>query len=181
MPGLGSVSGLASGIQTDELIAKIIAYRQRPVELLKGQRDALSEKLKAWQNVNARLLAVRLSASQLSSASAFQTLSATSSNPDALTATASAGAPAGTYTLKVLSVARAHQLGSDQRFADTTTTSVGTGSITITNTATGTATYVYIPEARAIWRLCVMPSTHPARTFSQASSMTAPARLPTGC
>lgn len=146
MPGLGSVSGLASGIQTDELIAKIIAYRQRPVELLKGQRDALSEKLKAWQNVNARLLAVRLSASQLSSASAFQTLSATSSNPDALTATASAGAPAGTYTLKVLSVARAHQLGSDQRFADTTTTSVGTGSITITNTATGTATYVYIPE-----------------------------------
>lgn len=140
------MSGLASGIPTDEIIAKIMAYRQRPVELLKGQRDALSEKLKAWQNVNARLLAVRLSASQLASASAFQTLAAASSNPDALTATASAGAPAGTYTLKVLSVARAHQLGSDQRFADTTTTSIGTGAITITNTATGAATYVYIPE-----------------------------------
>ncbi len=140
------MSGLASGIPTDEIIAKIMAYRQRPVELLKGQRDALSEKLTAWQNVNARLLAVRLSASQLASASAFQTLAAASSNPDALTATASTGAPAGTYTLKVLSVARAHQLGSDQRFADTTTTSIGTGAITITNTATGAATYVYIPE-----------------------------------
>ncbi len=146
MPGLGSVSGLASGIPTDELIAKIIAFRQRPVELLKGQRDALSEKLTAWQNVNARLLAVRVSASQLASDTAFREMSATSANPDALTATAGAGAPAGSYTLRVLSVARAHQLGSDQRFADTTTTSVGTGSITITNVATGTATYVYIPE-----------------------------------
>jgi flagellar hook-associated protein 2 len=146
MPGLGSVSGLASGIPTDEIIAKIMAYRQRPVELLKGQRDALSEKLKAWQNVNARLLAVRMSAAQLASASAFETLSAKSSNPDALTATAAAGAPSGTYTLRVLQVARAHQLGSDQRFADTTTTSIGTGAITITNTATGAVTYVYIPE-----------------------------------
>lgn len=144
MSAYGSVSGLVSGIQTDELIAKIMTFRARPVNILNNQKNVLTEKLTTWQNVNTRLLAVQMSASALSSSNAFNAKSVSSSNTNALTATAGSSALPGTYTFKITQLARAHQLGSDQSFSDTTSQSLGTGTITITNVKTNTSKVISI-------------------------------------
>lgn len=144
MSAYGSVSGLVSGIQTDELIAKIMSFRARPVNILNNQKAALTEKLTTWQNVNTRLLAVQMSAVAIANRGAFSAKSVSSSNSNALTASAASTALPGTYTFRVTQLARAHQLASDQSFSDTNTQSVGTGVITITNVKTGTSKVIGI-------------------------------------
>lgn len=146
MPGIGSVSGLVSGIQSDEIIAKIMQFRQRPVSLLSDQRTRLTEQLTAWKAIDASLLAVRMKAGQLSSSTAFQLNTAHSSNESALTATASTTASPGAYTLRVASLATAHQLVSGGGYTSSTSEGVGHGSIVITNVSTGAVKAVNIAE-----------------------------------
>lgn len=146
MPGLSSVSGLVSGLSTDEIVAKIMQYKQRPVTVLKSQRDALTEKLTVWQSVNARLLAVKMKAAQLSTSVAFQAKTAESSNTNALTAAANTAATPGTYQIKVVSLATSQQMASDANYSSTTGVSLGAGTITFTNTETGAQSYVFVNE-----------------------------------
>lgn len=137
MPGLANINGVISGLQTDDIISKILQYKQRPIDLLNQKKAGLTEKLTAWQSMNARLLAVQLKAADLQSASAFAIKTAVSSNTDALTATASDTATAGTYTLKITQLAKAHQLGSADNYSSASTVGVGSGSISIKNVSSG--------------------------------------------
>lgn len=145
MPALQSISGLISGLQTDDIIQKLIEFKKRPIQLLSDQKAKLTNKLTAWQSVNARLLAVKLKAADLASSNAFNSKSATSSDESVATASVSTTATAGSYTIKVVRLAKAEQIGSALNYASTTSTALGSGTITIHNNSSNQSWVVTVP------------------------------------
>ncbi|MGQ9697809.1 MAG: flagellar filament capping protein FliD [Armatimonadota bacterium] len=144
---LASISGVVSGIQTDEIIQKMIEVQSRPVTNLQAQQALLTAKLAAWQDANTRLLAIKTAAVVLTNPFTFRGRTAASSNTELVTATAVSGADIGAYTFRVMSLAQAHQMAS-QSFADVNSTSVGTGSITI-QVGSGAPLLVNIDESNS--------------------------------
>ena len=130
MPGTASISGVVSGLKTDEIIAKLLELEGASVRRLEAKKAALQTKLTAWQDLNTRVLALQTKANALSTKSAFQVKSFTSSDEDIATGSASPTADVGTYFLKVTQLAKTHQIKT-QGYADINTTKVGTGTVTI--------------------------------------------------
>lgn len=126
----GSVSGLISGLQTDEIIAKMLEFGRRPVRILEGKQAKYTAQLAAWRDVNVRLLALSMSAGALSNGFNFKDRSATSSDDTLMTATAGIDAAPGKYSVRVDRLAQAEQRLS-QGYADTDKTTLGEGTITI--------------------------------------------------
>lgn len=130
MPGTISFDGLATGINTTETVDKLIEVESRPKILKEAEKARLENQLTAWQEVNSKLLDLRTQAQEIWKSSTWATLTATSSNEGILTATASADAQAGTYTVEVTQLARAHQISTGGHSSDLDT--VGTGTLTVT-------------------------------------------------
>ncbi len=133
MPGTASISGIVSGMKTDEIIAKLMELSKAPLNRLQTQKTALQKKISTWQELNTRILALKTKAATLADPLTFQTKSFSSSNTDLLTGSVSSSAQAGTYFIKVNTTAKTHQIAS-QGFADTTSSSVGTGTVTVNGT-----------------------------------------------
>jgi flagellar hook-associated protein 2 len=144
MQGVAAVGGLISGLQTDDIIQKLISLDQLPIQQYQAQQDRLRTKVAAYQEANTRLLALQDATSQLATSSLFASSSAVSSDTDVVNATAEKGATAGQYSITVQSLARAHQVVS-QSYSDLTTTSLGTGTLTIT--AAGQTTTVQVDSS----------------------------------
>ncbi len=128
MPGTISFDGLATGINTTETVDKLIEVESRPKILKEAEKARLENQLSAWQEVNTKLLDLRTQAQEIWKASTWTTLSATSSNENILTATASSDAQPGTYTIEVSQLAQAHQISTGGYASDLDT--VGTGTLT---------------------------------------------------
>lgn len=130
MPGTMSIGGIVSGLKTDDIIAKIMEYARKPQEKLQSNVTLAQSKLAAWQDLNTRVLALKLKSDSIATGSVFKAKGVTSSDPAILTASASSDALEGTYYVKVTSRAQSHQLASSQTYTSMTDT-VGTGKVTI--------------------------------------------------
>jgi len=64
-----SVGGLVSGLKTDEIIAKIMEYARRPQDKLKAEKAEAQAKLAIWQDLNTRVLALKLKADAIADVS----------------------------------------------------------------------------------------------------------------
>ncbi len=136
MPGTSSIGGLASGLNTQDIIAKLVELERTPITRLQNRKTRLSAQLTAWQDANTRILALKDKLSTLSLGITFDAKTFESSDESLLKGTVTAGADAGIYYVKVNRVARAHQIRTDgDGFADTHSTRIGTGTISI---STGT-------------------------------------------
>ena len=135
------VDGIISGLDTTKIIQNILKYDQAKIDQLKKEQAEKTNMLTTWQSINALLLGVKSSATALHADATWNARSATSSDEDIVTASASANATPGTYRLTVSSLAQNHQIAS-QGFADVNQTSVGTGTLEISvgNGATKTIT-----------------------------------------
>lgn len=131
MQGLTSVNGLASGLQTDEIISRILQIERRPIRQFQARQEALRARLDAFQQANTRLAALKEAADQLALPSFFRGHSVTSSQTTVVTASGDSGAAPGDYVITVESVARAHQILS-QSYGDLDSTRLGTGTLTLT-------------------------------------------------
>lgn len=114
---VGSISGLASGIQWQDMVDQIIALdKSRMLDPLTNQQSKDQAQLTAWQNYKTVVSSLQTAASALADGSAFDKFSVTggvsSSGRTLLTATGSAGATPGTYKVEVDDIARAEKLGS---------------------------------------------------------------------
>lgn len=110
MSGL-SVSGIASGIDSDSIISQMVALETRSITTLQ-RRIALEEAERVtFEDISARLQALQTSTKAFSADSLFATLSATSSHSNLLTVSATDAAPRGIHKIKVLQTALAHRLG----------------------------------------------------------------------
>ncbi len=131
MGGVASISGLISGLDTDKLIDDLMGIERRSTVLLEARQLRYENLTAAYQSLNATLLILKGNATTLASSRAFLNRTATSSDTDVLSVTASRSAEVGTYQFTVDQLAAAHQVAS-QGYADSDSTTVGTGSLTIT-------------------------------------------------
>lgn len=111
--------GLISGIDIQSLVDQLIAIEARPRQRLLARVGNIDAQRTAFLDLSARLSAMLSRVRSLTRPSFFQASSANSSNPAALSATASEGAVPGSFQFIVRSLATTHQLVS-RGFSDPT-------------------------------------------------------------
>lgn len=133
-----NIDGLVSGLNTTDIITRLVQVDRAPILRLKSRQTEASGRLQAWQALNTRLLALRDRAHTLSLPATYQAANATVSDATILTASAGTGAANGTYTLTVGRLAAAHQIITAVSAADKDARTYGTGTITVQVGATST-------------------------------------------
>lgn len=103
-------SGLASGIDTDSIIQRLIALQRRPLQQINLRKAELNARMGAFDQFRGLVSNLQTSAGALSTRNAFNLIKVTSSDTNVVTATASPDAIAGTYDLRVSRLAQAHKL-----------------------------------------------------------------------
>jgi flagellar hook-associated protein 2 len=126
------ITGLASGLDTNSIIAKLMAIQQQPLNHLANQQKGIQALNSNLQGIQSALQTLATNAQALSSTTLFsdtQTVTSTNSTLVAASATSGVGAVVGGYQIAVSQLASA----STQTFAFTSPTSpdtltVGQGS-----------------------------------------------------
>lgn len=118
--------GLISGLDFGSIVSQLIAVSARPANQLRFKQGTFVQKRDAFQPINQALLSLQSSLSALQSESDFTTRRLSSSEFDIATATVEDGAPAGTFSVKVLQLARENRLGA-QGIATQDETSIAAG------------------------------------------------------
>lgn len=131
------ISGLASGMDTQAMIKKMMEYSKKPLDRLKQQQQTLLWKQEAYRSINSTLSQLRDMAFDLKMQSSYNTKSVTSSNNQVVTATATTGAVNTSFSLDVIKLAKAAQNSSSAPVSirsKVTSNDLSTGSITIDST-----------------------------------------------
>lgn len=127
--GLNSISGIFSGIDSASLVDKIMQFERRPAYLLEASKAREELTLAGFGALEAALANLRGAVEGLRRPSDFRRMQVSSSQAELLSATASKGAAAGVYNLRIQQLAQSHQVVSGG-FADAET-SLGSGTVTI--------------------------------------------------
>ncbi|NMB02189.1 MAG: flagellar filament capping protein FliD [Firmicutes bacterium] len=119
------ISGLNSGIDTEQMIKDLMTAQRIPVDRVYQQKVKVEWKRDAYREINTKLLRLRNFTFDMTLQGTFDRNVATSSHTDILTVNATGKAQAGTYDLKVEKLAKAAQVVA------TGVTLPSTGSFTI--------------------------------------------------
>lgn len=126
----GTLDGLMSGLNTSDIISKLMTIEQQPITSLQDQEKTLKNELAAWQDANTRVLALKEKSDALASEFTFEGKSFSSGDETIVKGSATGSAQAGTYYVTVNKLARAEQ-DKTQGYSDVDTTLVGTGTLSI--------------------------------------------------
>ena len=121
--------GAGSGLDLASIVTNIVAAQRQPTEnLLNFNESTLQTKLSAYGTLKSELSSFQESLAGLTTISAFQAITASSSDTDVLTIEAEATAATGSYDVNVSTLAQANTLTS-ATFTNKTDV-VGTGTLT---------------------------------------------------
>jgi flagellar hook-associated protein 2 len=123
--------GIGSNLDINGIITGLMQIESQPLTVLATREASYQAKLTAYGSLKGALSTFQTAISGLTSASKFQTIKATSSNTDAVTASASSIASAGSYSLNVSQIAQTQSLVAAGQSSITTAIGAGT-STTIT-------------------------------------------------
>ncbi|MDU2242269.1 MAG: flagellar cap protein FliD N-terminal domain-containing protein, partial [Paenibacillus sp.] len=101
-----SLTGLASGMDTASLITQLMNLEKVPYTNLESKKTAITNNKSIFNNINLKLKTLRDAATALSDIGAFNVSSATSSDSTKLTATGGENAINGSYSVKVIQLAK---------------------------------------------------------------------------
>jgi flagellar hook-associated protein 2 len=114
---LQTISGLATGLDTSSIIQQLVAAQRTSREGPVNSRIAAANaKLLAYAQITADTTTLQAAARALSSPSAWQALTASSSNPNAVAVSAGLGSAAGNLTFSVDQIATAGSVRSGNVF-----------------------------------------------------------------
>lgn len=133
------ITGIMSGLNTEEIINKLMAIERRPVDLLNRQKTTLEAQKTAWQEINTKLTDLHNKLVDLKLMSTYTGKVAASSNEGVVTATASSTATPAVYSITVAQLAQAHSVASD-RFTDPAAALNLSGTFTVEGVAVTVAT-----------------------------------------
>lgn len=145
---IGGLSG-GSGGTFDSFIQQLLQLERQPALRLEATRKTIAQKLGVLTDISSRLTALRSSISGLKetgSQSALRLFTVSSSDADLVTGTASSEAAAGSYTVRVAGLARAHALATSG-FTGTSASGFGSGTNTFAITVNGTTSNVSLALA----------------------------------
>lgn len=135
--------GLASGLDINAIVEKLMAVERRPLQTLATRESATKERISAYGQIKSALAALQTAAASVSSVAPFRSTLAQVSDPAVFTASTGDGAVAGRYDIEVSALARAQKLASSGFAAATDV--VGTGTLTFEfGTTSGTT---FTPDA----------------------------------
>src|SRR5699024_338128 len=99
------VGGIASGMDVEAMVNKLMEAERIPLQKLQQQQTTLEWKRDAFRDVNSTLLELDNIVRDMKYSKFYKSKAATSSNEGAVTATAGANAPEGTYKIDVKNLA----------------------------------------------------------------------------
>lgn len=133
MGGITSGTGLASGINTQQLIAQLLQIEARPRQMAERRLSQLQVQQSAFLDINSRLSSLRTSAAAFRSENIFRSMEANSSDDGVLRATASTNAQPGNYQFLVDRMVSTRQLLS-RGFTSRDESAIGIDQLTIGST-----------------------------------------------
>jgi len=138
-----SFTGIASGINSTSIIQAEQAPQTAVINEYQSQVGTYTDANTAWQTILTDLQGIGSQVTTLQDPLTFQAMGVQSSNSGVLTATASSGAPAGSYQLTVSSLAQGQESVSTGSVSDPTALDFGTGTLSI-QVGTGSPTSITI-------------------------------------
>ncbi|MFN0118769.1 MAG: flagellar filament capping protein FliD [Elusimicrobiota bacterium] len=129
MPNI-NVGGLVSGLNTNDIIAKLGEAARIPIQRLELRKAEFNTKLDAWQKIALKLVGFRLSAVSVSQSLTAGTKKVSSSDENILTTTVTGSPSAGARTITVTKLAQSEESLS-QGFQNVDTKVIGTGNFQI--------------------------------------------------
>ncbi len=124
-----SSPGIGSGLDVNGIVSQLMAAERQPLNALVKQEVAYTQKLSAFGQLRGALASFQAALKDLGSDSKFQALSATSSDTQVLTASASGKAIPASYQIEVQQLAQQQKLASNG-YA-TTDEVIGSGTLSI--------------------------------------------------
>ena len=122
MAGLITVGGLATGIDTNSIIDKLVSLEKRPVGLLGVEVQDVQATQTSINTLGSKLSTLRSAAHALGTTDGVLVRAATSSDTDVLAAAAGAGAQPGSVALTITQLARGSVAGATVGVASATST-----------------------------------------------------------
>ncbi len=122
-----SASGVGSGIDINSIVSQLMAVEKKPLDRLQSDQTTLQASISAFGKVASGVSTFQTAVRALSTADKWQVYQTMSSNAASVTATASASAVEGSYSLTVSQLAAGAQLASGAYTSDTAI--VGTGTL----------------------------------------------------
>lgn len=126
--------GLGTTLPISQVLTGLMQIESIPLTQLQNQVGGVQTEISAYGQLSSALSTFQQSLTQLTMPTAFQALSATSSNTSALTSSAVVGAQPGTYTINTTQLAQAQSLATAGQASLNTHLSSGSGSSTVTFT-----------------------------------------------
>ena len=129
MVGISS-AGIGSGLDIEGIISSLMAAERIPLTKVSQERTAINTKISIYGIIKNSFADLKAAADKLSNLSNLNPLKTTSSDDKVVSATASASASKGSYSIEVSQLAKAQSVAAPS--VATADTIVGTGSLTIT-------------------------------------------------
>ena len=133
-------AGLGSGLDVNTIVSQLMAVEQRPLTLLSQKEASYQTQLTAYGTLKGALSSFQTTMQSLSTATKFQSQTATSGDSSILTASTSGGATAGTYAIHVGNIAHSQVLAATGIANQQNPSSTGTLSIRVGTGALKTIT-----------------------------------------
>jgi len=130
MPGFNSIDGLASSLNTTEIVEAIINAERGHIRLMEEQLASRTDQMTVYNSVSALLIGLKTKAAQLAQPATFDKTKISISDDSYISAAVSGKVAAGSYRLSIEQLARNHQIAT-QGFVDSDSTSTGTGTFKI--------------------------------------------------
>jgi flagellar hook-associated protein 2 len=122
------LSGLSTGIDTGKIVEQLMIINSRRLATYQVKQKDLQQKRAAFDQLRAKVAALRTANNTLSNMNALESFRVSSSNSDVLTASASSGAAEGSHSVIIKQLATAETWIQDTSGFDYTTDYVGGGS-----------------------------------------------------
>ena len=123
-----SIDGLVTGLNTTEIISQLMSVERAPVRLMQAKVATFNAQLAAWKDLATRLASLSTASADLATTSRLALYSASTSSP-AVSAVASGSATPASLTLRVQSLAAAHQVATGGVAAPASLVGAGTATL----------------------------------------------------
>lgn len=137
-----AIFGLNSGLDTADLLRKLVALQRRPIDIVEAKREIENQKLASFQQLKSRLQTFKSIVTTLNTGSRFISTQGTfannnsTDNNDVVGLTTTSSASSGTHSLVVNSLAKESKLVSTGVAGTSSTITQGTLTITVGSTVT---------------------------------------------